>query len=600
MKTIRYFILCCFCLSIFASACKKELDDAFHNPEINPNKGSLFPGLFNGMLYTWKFYIQDYGEWWWELQGSGGLGIAGYAQVSQRYITDRYPWFADFDNLTGDVAFGADGQIWNNRFKDYYAGTGQGDDFSRGMRNWAIMKNELPNLAGQQLDDNAVFYSLATVLKGQGALITVDFYNSIPYSEAFRGAEAVFFAKYDDPKEIYVSVLNDMKKAYEELPALYAKMSVPGKAIFAQQDIAFKGDIQKWLQYINATRLKYAVRMSGVEETIAKQHIQDVLSKNNLPAMDFTFPFATDHDPQSGGTWIRGLNEGWPATFIPNIIMKRLNKGLPAYEPGIDDPRLPVLALPTKYSNLAVTPQVGDYRGVSYDADGQKPAYVAGERYYTGTPSTGDINQVFIQNSKSLYNWATFALNRKFPIYMTSLAETDLLLAEIALKNLGTTGKTPGDHIKDAIIHSTDFWYTVNALSTYEVSRPLLHPPKPSLAIVDTYATTIRTQFNAQGNLEDQMEVLMQQKYLHLNLMGPYELWAELRRTRHPKLEPMTFNAKVMKPMPERLKYPSSEQQTNTENYLKVRAQDNFITPIFWVPASKQNVKPYWDNYNYQ
>ena len=58
----------------------------------------------------------------------------------------------------------------------------------------------------------------------------------------------------------------------------------------------------------------------------------------------------------------------------------------------------------------------------------------------------------------------------------------------------------------------------------------------------------------------------MPQEYVHLNLMCPYELWSELRTTRHPKLEPMAFNTKVMKPLPERLRYPASEQQTDPDN----------------------------------
>jgi hypothetical protein len=40
------------------------------------------------------------------------------------------------------------------------------------------------------------------------------------------------------------------------------------------------------------------------------------------------------------------------------------------------------------------------------------------------------------------------------------------------------------------------------------------------------------------ASMDDKMEILMQQKFIHLNLMLPYELWAELRRTGHPKLEP--------------------------------------------------------------
>jgi hypothetical protein len=107
-------------------------------------------------------------------------------------------------------------------------------------------------------------------------------------------------------------------------------------------------------------------------------------------------------------------------------------------------------------------------------------------------------------------------------------------------------------------------------------------------------------RFDNAGGLENQMEILMQQKYIHLNIIEPYELWSELRRTRHPYLEPMTFSGKVMKPFPERLRYPNSASQTNPENYLTAKAQDNFTTPIFWVPDSKKSVNPYWNDYNYQ
>jgi hypothetical protein len=62
----------------------------------------------------------------------------------------------------------------------------------------------------------------------------------------------------------------------------------------------------------------------------------------------------------------------------------------------------------------------------------------------------------------------------------------------------------------------------------------------------------------------------------------------------------MTFNAVVMKPFPERLKYPNSAAQTNADNYQAVQAQDNFTTPIFWVPADKRTINPYWNNYSYE
>ena len=132
-----------------------------------------------------------------------------------------------------------------------------------------------------------------------------------------------------------------------------------------------------------------------------------------------------------------------------------------------------------------------------------------------------------------------------------------------------------------------------------EDSAIYFHPAKPTPGIVSQYADSIVTRFNGRANIEDKMEILMQQKYVHLNLVAPYELWSELRRTRHPYLEPMTFTGVVTKPFPERLRYPTSAAQTNTANYQQVQTQDNFTTPIFWVPADKRTVNPYWPNYSY-
>jgi hypothetical protein len=281
--------------------------------------------------------------------------------------------------------------------------------------------------------------------------------------------------------------------------------------------------------------------------------------------------------------------------------------------------------MPTKFFDGPYDPTANKrkYIGVSYNADAQKADYTAGHRYAT-TPNSFITS--LDQNAKSQYNYTTYTHNAKFPAYMMSLAEQDLLLAEVALKNLGNTGKTASQHIKDAIARSTDFWYARNEESRMATSfrakaiggsyfnGPLsfstnrfgedsalyFHPAKPSTAIINQYSDSIANRFNNRGNLEDKMEILMQQKYIHLNIMAPFELWAELRRTRHPFLEPMTFTGKVMKPFPERLKYPTITLGTNADEYLKVKDQDNFTTPIFWVPASKRGINPYWPNYNYE
>ena len=62
-------------------------------------------------------------------------------------------------------------------------------------------------------------------------------------------------------------------------------MSPDAKATFAKQDVAFKGDIQLWRQYINALRLKFAVRMSAADEAYAKTQIASAI-QDGLPTND--------------------------------------------------------------------------------------------------------------------------------------------------------------------------------------------------------------------------------------------------------------------------------------------------------------------------
>jgi len=290
---------------------------------------------------------------------------------------------------------------------------------------------------------------------------------------------------------------------------------------------------------------------------------------------------------------MRGLYENTFASFMPNIIMKRLNYGAKTYDAGKDDPRLPVLAMPTKY---------GDYRGVSLNTDTNTKYYNAGDKYYA---YADNLPNSLSQNAVSMYNHATFHRNDKMPVYMFSLAELDLLKAEIELKGLASTGEAAEDHIKDAVIHSTNYWYAINQASSYKddgdargAAAPL-YPAKPADNVISDWGDTVKAKFLTGSSVDDKMEVLMQQKFIHLNMMLPYELWSELRRTGHPRLEPFTWSGTVWTPFPERVRYPGDEQTNNAENFSKVSGENNMTSKIFWVPSDR-NPNLYWSDYNYK
>lgn len=570
--------------TVFAS-CKKDLETRFYNPDqLSEGVTDIVPGLFSQTITTNKIFVQDYGEWYYLL--NGGTSITGYAQIAERYVSYRYDWFSTYNDLTT-----------GNGFDDFPI-TSQGyfeSSYTR-LKTWETIRAEVNSRSGQDKLDADVYFKLVTLVKDYQTAKLVDLFNSIPYFFAYQGSDGKnenWYPPYDDPKAVYQSIIGELGGLADSLSIAYNLMSSTGKQILAQQDIAFKGDMTKWAKFANATRLKLLVRIAGIDEAYAKPLIQETLTKS-LPQEDLSFPMWFDTDQKSaGGFWMRGLYENTYASFIPNIIMKRLNYGTSSYEPGLDDPRLPVLAMPTKYN---------DYRGVTYNIDAQTPVYDGGDKYY---PYADNLPSSLTTNAKSMYNFATFTRNGKMPVYMFSQAELDLLLAEIEIKGLANTGEAAEDHIKDAVMHSINYWYNINSNSDFKddpdaqgAAAPL-YPARPNDAAIAAWGDVIKAKFTAAASVDDKMEILMQQKFIHLNLMQPYELWTELRRTGHPKLEPFTWHGAVSKPFPERVRYPSEEQRNNPTNLSKVSADNNLTSKIFWVPSTR-NPNLYWDNYNYE
>jgi len=584
------------------------LDKDWNNPNIyQPKPDEVVSGLFTNLQKN-RFWMKDYGEWYWYLSGWD----AGIFQVSQ--ICTYVPYTVDYcsfwaDDHYGDVENFVD--VANNNIPQNF------ERFYTDMRNYALIGDEVSKISGEDYDNNVVYLKLATILKDVVALRTVDLFNSIPYFNAFKGNEGVFFTPYDDPMDIYKSVIEEYQSIASDLPGIYDKMSDLAKSTFARQDIFFKGDVTKWVKFINAETLKSCVRISGVAADYVKPIIADAIK--NLPAEDYTFASPQVNENRigvsAGGIRERGFYEQYYQLSVPDVIMTRLNRGKDIYEPGIDDPRLPVLTIGYYEGNVDSV----EYYGVSGNWERNK--YLRGlpvdqafpidscRRNVTPQGPNAQSNvirpqfpmDVMVSSCRwSYYNPITFVLAES-PLCIFTQAETDLFLAEVALKGLATTPKTAGQYINDAVVHSTDFWYMMNSVPNYagdmsDYTKKILTPAKPSAAIISDYANTIQSEFESAAGIEDKMEILMQQKYIHLNINEAFECFAELRRTRHPQLEPITCYGSSNKldnatMMIERFRLPTSEMANNFEEYSKVMADDMWGKPIFWVPQDKINQK---------
>lgn len=605
MKKIVFIVTIAFL--IIASSCSDELDRYWEDPgKYKPQPEQVVSGLFTHMQKT-RFWLEGYGEWYWLLS-------YGTFEISQ--VTALVPYSEGFINHFADDDYGELERYVSSANGNTY---GRFSNFYTDLTNYGLIRDEIKDVEklGNPTKEIIIYLRLATILKDVVALQTVDLFNSIPYFDAFKGSETVFFPQYDDPLEIYKSVIAEYKAIADELPALYEAMSAGAKKIFEKQDLFFKGDINKWVKYINSQNLKACVRISGVAEDFVKPYLSEIIK--NLPSEDYTFssPYLNEcriSTSGNGGIIQRGRYENYYQMAIPDVILTRMNRGGDEYDIQEDDPRLPVIGI--GFTPDGTTDRV-EYFGVSMDCERQRYLRItlplgAGKRVNATNPLDGTDGvphsnvvypnkpmDVMVQSCMwTYYNPITYVLS-EMPLRIVSRAETDLFLAEVALKRLASTGKTAGNHISDAVKHSTDFWYMMNHAPHYagemsEATKAILIPDKPSDAIIDSYAGKIQVEFEAASGEEDKMEILMQQKYIHLNLSGAHELFAELRRTRHPKLEPITCitSGKTLTNqtmMLERFTLPPSERANNFEQYSKVMEDDKWGTPVFWVPQSKRS-----------
>ncbi len=256
------------------------------------------------------------------------------------------------------------GTLFGERLDVYYAGSyaghtaaiGLGDyeyrvdinnSMWRGMYIAMTYYVDAMNLALEEGNDNV--YAAALTLKAYTAQQTSDMWGDIPYSEAFNLGEGNMYPKYDSQKEVYQQILTELKTASE-------MFSADGGA-FGVGDQLFGGDVDKWVKFANSIRLRAAMRVSIVDEAMAKTVIDELAGKALLESND-----------DNAYLWWSGVNpdqelwyERMGAADGNKTDQYRTNEELVSRLRDNDDPRLSI------YVDLN---KLGEYKGYQF-YDGQ-------------------------------------------------------------------------------------------------------------------------------------------------------------------------------------------------------------------------------------
>ncbi|WP_343701874.1 SusD/RagB family nutrient-binding outer membrane lipoprotein [Chitinophaga sp.] len=510
---------------LLAAACQKKLEEDYLDP--NGFTSPTIEGFYANAQQQLGIFRYSYGEMFHNFNTFGPmLGSGGYANDGS---PSNFSWV-------------------HNPYSDSYSKL-------RSLRAMQDMFNKLPE---EDKKNYEIFMWTASVIRDYIFYHLTDACNDVPFTEAMQAQDLNFFPSFDKQQDIYHAILNDLKDVSGKLKG-YALNTSFIQQQFPRNDIWFAGNINTWRVFINSLRMRLAMRLTNVEPALSKSTIQEVLADGVYAKDRATSITLVDRQPEKAMELLifRSISERLPQMlWAPQNMMKVMRKaGFP------EDPRIKVLFQPDKDGNYTPMPAEGaDVTAISPQI------------------TTSNMAKTF----PSFYNRFTFERNFGMPYQIITSSEVHLLKVEAALR-WPDLGINAADEYRAAMQESIDIYYEINGIakdSSYNGFISAAKATKPAQATINAFLDAMVNEFNAAAAAE-KMGLMYDQKYVHFNMLKPYELWADTRRLMKElgaRVRKSPSNVRMM----ERTVYPTSEELNNGEKFQAVKQQNNYTTPVWW------------------
>jgi len=511
------------------------------------------------------------------------------------YAPNRYAyWRAQLihaDRFAGHFTFGYDASWWSDALAYSYSG-GYTDATYGWIASYVSNLSVYQNFVGEGGDlENENFYAIGLIMKGLYYQMYTDTFGMVPYTEASNSD--IITPKFDTQEKIYQGVIADLNKAME----IIGSSSVTGEGIelLAENDLFFKGDLQKWKKLANTLKLRMAMRAEDAAgASWASSVITEALAEPLLTTAEDNALLEKDTQIDQfgnaayGDVWhnFGGFGSHWNVAepivdYLRDNNDPRLSKYAKPIEAGtyvFDKPEEGTgIANFDKYVTFIFSKL--DNAGVVYErtdsANSVTIVVPEGHEYYVGQPvrlspeiKTHVKNGLFSDPA----DWIINPKNQGMPIFpeiiMTS-AEGNLLQAEAIVK-----GYANGDaqaFYQDGIRQSMMIWEVSDAEITEFMSTE-------DMALLN-------------GSMEENFEKIAIQRWLAAYTDG-FEAWAIVRDTGYPAelangvSDYDIFSAGTLNgEYPQRMRYGNAEYNTNGANLeaaLQVMGPDEQGTNLWW------------------
>jgi len=344
----------------------------------------------------------------------------------------------------------------------------------------------------------------------------------IPFSEAMKSDEGIYYPKYDSQKEVYLGCLHLLDEANEKIAPL------ANKGVKVEGDFVYEGNLKKWQKLINSYQLRVLIALSHREDDAdlnVKGRFKQILSD------PVKYPIMESNE------------DSWVLTFYD----KEGNR-YPAYTEEITNYNTHI-RLSSTYLELLTErhdPRVFRVASPTQEAkESGNPDYAKDFNSYVGAdPSMRQEDLGVLNNNGKLsaINFDRYRIPTGEPCIQLGYAETMFNIAEAI--NRGWLSGNAAVWYEKGIIASMEF---------YDV-------PDTEYA---SYLTQSLVAY--QGDTQTGLEQILEQKYIAFFENSGLQAYYNYRRTGLPhfKTGDATENGGVI---PKRWMYPENEMKNNVEH----------------------------------
>lgn len=387
-----------------------------------------------------------------------------------------------------------------------------------------------------------------------------DYYGNIPYFEALKAADGVFFPAYDSQELIYQDLLKELDEATAGLKDPTNTGEEVEADAFAKADVFFSGDLDKWRKWGNSLMLRLAMRVSDVKPDWANTYVAKAVANGVMESNDDNVYVRTSVGPsqwtnQNGISRAFIPGDGGQSSLVSKTLVDML-KGPNAGATTDDDPRIMILL-----------------GGIGqWSADGFEP--IAGgldplnQKGMPNGKTQSDLEA--IEGIPNLDQNLTYSrinpklLNLDEPYQLMNYGEVELFLAEAAKRGIGGVDPTTAQAHYEAGVKASMQMYTV-----YD----------PTLVVTDQQVADYLAA--RPYNDATALQQIGEQMWLN-HFLNWWEAWTEWRRTDYPVLTPVNFPGNTTGgTIPVKLKYPNAEVAGNPSFSSGASAND-FTTRVWW------------------